>query len=100
MHFLHIPCNSRVQIRKNRVKLNTVSRYVSENKLVLRFAKKVKRLRKEKNLTQEQLSIEADIPVRSIKRIENAEVITSIAHAYRLAKGLGITLPELFDFEE
>jgi transcriptional regulator with XRE-family HTH domain len=75
-----------------------VSRYVKEDKLIIRFGQKIKQLRLERKLTQEELAIEADIPVRSIKRIENAQVITSIAHACRLAKGLGVPLSELFDF--
>jgi len=53
----------------------------------------------QRGYTQETLAIEADVSVRSIKRIETGQIITSIAYAYRLAQGLGIPLSELFEMD-
>ena len=74
-------------------------RYVTEDVLTKKFGKRVKKLRMQRGYTQETLAIEADVSVRSIKRIETGQIITSIAYAYRLAQGLGIPLSELFEMD-
>lgn len=60
------------------------------------FGNHVKQLRKSQDMTQLDLAVLAEMDVRQIQRIEYGEINTSIGNAYSLAKGLGITISELF----
>ncbi len=70
-----------------------------KDKLVQAFGQRLKQLRHEKDLTQFDLAVKSGIDPRQIGRIENGAVSTSIATVGLLAKGLEMTLSELFDFE-
>ena len=61
-----------------------------------RMVETVKRLRKAKNLTQEQLSSETGINRQMIGRLENSEFMPSISQLEKLAEVLGFEIPELF----
>ena len=56
----------------------------------------VKKLRKSKDLTQEQLSIETGINRQMIGRLEKCEYIPSIHQLEKLAEVLGFNVPDLF----
>lgn len=56
----------------------------------------VKRLRKMKNLTQEQLSIETGMNRQMIGRLENNEYMPSIPQLEKLAEVLGFDIPDLY----
>lgn len=56
----------------------------------------VKRLRKMKNLTQEQLSIETGMNRQMIGRLENSEYMPSIPQLEKLAEVLGFDIPDLY----
>lgn len=54
-------------------------------------------IRKDKNMTQEELALNAGISMKQLKGIENGERAINLTMADRLARALGITLHELFD---
>lgn len=54
---------------------------------------RIARLRK--HITQEALAEKADISVKHVTKIENAQVTTSIYFVYKIAKALDITIDEL-----
>jgi transcriptional regulator with XRE-family HTH domain len=64
--------------------------------VVKKFGKRVRKLRLERRLTQEALGDKAGLDLTYIGRIERGEITTSIIAAEMIAKGLGITLEQLF----
>ena len=62
-----------------------------------KFGQRVRYLRKEKGLTQEQLSFEIDADNSYIANIENAHRDIPLSRVNKIAKALGVTLKELFD---
>jgi transcriptional regulator with XRE-family HTH domain len=63
------------------------------------FGKNLRKIRLEKNISQEQLANDIDIPINQIGRIERGEINTSISVAYALTKALKVDIVELFDFK-
>lgn len=63
-----------------------------------KFGQRVRFLRKEKGLTQEQLSFEIDADNSYIANIENAHRDIPLSRVNKIAKTLGISLKELFDY--
>lgn len=64
--------------------------------VVKKFGKRVRKLRLERGLTQEALGDKASLDMTYIGRIERGEITTSIITAEMVAKGLGISLEQLF----
>jgi transcriptional regulator with XRE-family HTH domain len=62
------------------------------------FGEKLKRIRKEKGISQAQLAYEANIEISQISRIERGLINTTIANAKHLSKILDIPIKDLFDF--
>lgn len=56
----------------------------------------IKSLRKTKELTQEQLSVETGINRQMIGRLEKCEYMPSIPQLEKLAEVLGFSIPDLF----
>ena len=69
------------------------------SKILIKFAEKLKKLRKERGLSQEALALLCDIYRTYIGRIENMKRNPSLEILNKIAKGLGIKLIELLDFE-
>lgn len=69
-----------------------IMKRLSQDKMV----EVVKRLRKMKNLTQEQLSIETGMNRQMIGRLENNEYMPSIPQLEKLAEVLGFDIPDLY----
>ena len=63
------------------------------------FGQRVKRLRKEQNITQSQLAFEAELSREQISRIERGKTNTGLQTNLALSVGFGIKLKELFDIE-
>ncbi len=63
------------------------------------FGKHLRKLRKERNLSQEQLAYDANIPISQIGRIERGEINTTLSTLYNLANTLEVSLSQLLDFE-
>ena len=62
------------------------------------LGKRIKELRKERNLSQDQLSELVGIDSRSISHIENGDSFPSKS-LLEIAKALNVSLPDLFEFE-
>ena len=62
------------------------------------FGRNLKILRKEANLSQEDLANDCDISISQIGRIERGEINTTISTLFVLAKALDIETKDLFDF--
>jgi len=62
------------------------------------FGLRVRKLRKDRNLSQEALALLADIDRTYIPSIEKGERNVSITIAAKIAKALTISIKELFDF--
>jgi transcriptional regulator with XRE-family HTH domain len=76
-----------------------LSHVENEEKIFIKnFGEKLKKLRLEKNLSQEMLANDANIPINQIGRIERAEISTSLTTIYKIAKALDIKITVLFDF--
>lgn len=63
-----------------------------------KFGQRVRFLRKERGMTQEQLSFEIDADNSYIANIENAHRDIPLSRLYKIAKALNISLSELFNF--
>lgn len=61
---------------------------------------RIKELRKEKKLTQKELSNEIAIPYRTIQRWENEETIIKADKAQLLANFFGVSIPYLLGYNE
>ena len=57
---------------------------------------RLKQLREEKNLSQEELAWKCGFELSQIGRIERGVINTSISHAAKLAEGLGVEVSDLF----
>jgi XRE family transcriptional regulator, regulator of sulfur utilization len=64
--------------------------------LLNKLAKRIEYLRKQKNLTQEELAEKAGLHRAYFWDIENGRNI-SVKTAHKIARGLGVSLSELFD---
>ena len=63
-----------------------------------KFGQRVRFLRKEKGLTQKELSFEIDADNSYIANIENAHRDIPLSRVNKIAKALGISLKDLFDY--
>lgn len=63
------------------------------------FALQLKKIRKEKGYTQDQLAFEAGISLSQIARIETARINPTLSTIFAIARVLESPLPELFSFE-
>ena len=65
-----------------------------------KFSKRLKMLREERHLSQEDLALLCNVDRTHIGRIERMERNPSLEILYKIAKGLKITLSELLDIEQ
>ena len=61
---------------------------------------KIKELRKEKKISQEQLALAVGTTRQTITSIEVGKYTASLALAYKIARYFGRTIEEVFDFSE
>ena len=73
-------------------------KYKRNDKAIKAFGKNLRRIRKEKNITQEQLSFDTGIELRQIGRIERGEINTGISSVFEIAEALKIDAKELLEF--
>jgi len=66
---------------------------------LIAFGAHIRRLREEKNLSQEELYDLAGLSKNQIGNIERGEVNTTISTAYAICKALNISMSDLFMFE-
>lgn len=61
---------------------------------------KIKELRKERKLSQEELALAVGTTRQTITSIETGKYIASLPLAYRIAHYFGLTIEEVFDLSE
>lgn len=61
---------------------------------------RIKELRKERKLSQEELALAVGTTRQTITSIEVEKYIASLTLAYKIAKYFGLTIEEVFDFSE
>jgi transcriptional regulator with XRE-family HTH domain len=71
---------------------------IRDKKLLKNFGIRLRELRLKKDLSQEVLAYEADIPISQIGRIERGEVNATLSTLKKIANALGISLSELVKF--
>lgn len=72
--------------------------YRKNTKAIKAFGENLKKIRKRKNVTQEDLAFESGIDIRQIGRIERGTINTSINNVFDIATALKIEPAELFKF--
>jgi transcriptional regulator with XRE-family HTH domain len=70
---------------------------VKNKALIKSLGERIKRLRNEKGVSQEELANEADIPLSQIGRIERGETNPTISSLYVISQALEIELKHLVD---
>ncbi len=58
----------------------------------------IKRIREKKKMTQEDLAESAHINVSYLAKIENGYVNTTVRYLIKVARGLKVSVKELFEF--
>jgi transcriptional regulator with XRE-family HTH domain len=63
------------------------------------LAQRLKQLRSDKKITQEELAYRSELTLSQIVRIETVKINPTVSTMFRIAKALDINITELFDFE-
>ena len=61
---------------------------------------KIKDLRKEKSITQDDLALAVGVTRQTIISLENGKYNASLQLAYKIAKYFGVAIEDIFVFEE
>lgn len=61
---------------------------------------KIRELRQENKITQEELALMVGVTRQTITSIEGGKYTASLVLAYRIAKYFDMTIEEVFDFSE
>ncbi len=64
------------------------------------LGQRIQQLRKEKGLTQENLSLESDISRSHIAMIEAGKRDVTISSMFKISRALGVTLADVFSFDD
>lgn len=70
---------------------------MDSRKILIKFGHRVREIRKEKNLSQEELSFKADLHRTYIGMIERAEKNITLINIEKIASALNVDIKELFD---
>jgi transcriptional regulator with XRE-family HTH domain len=70
-------------------------RQLKKKKILIEFGEKVRQLRKEKDLSQEDLSFRADLHRTYIGMIERAEKNITLINIEKIAKALEVDIKDL-----
>jgi len=73
-------------------------KYSRHDKGIKDFGKNLKKIRKQKKITQEQLAFDTGLELSQIGRIERGVINTSISNVFIIADALGINHKELWEF--
>ncbi len=71
----------------------------SDEKILIRFGRNIANVRKEKKITQEQLSFLSDLDRSYISGVESGKRNISIINIFKIAAALDISPGQLFDFK-
>lgn len=69
-----------------------------EEQYLLKFGEQIRRLRKEKGMTQADLVYEAKVHGNLIGRIERGERAANLLQLHKISKALQVKVEQLFDF--
>jgi transcriptional regulator with XRE-family HTH domain len=69
-----------------------------DKKILLEFGKRLRDVRKQKELSLEGLAFEAEMEISQVYRIEKGIINPTLTTLSALSKALGITLKDLLDF--
>jgi len=69
----------------------------AERRIKKRFGERVRQLRKQKGLSQEDLAFACDLDRTYIGGVERGERNISLINIFKIAKALGISAKDLFD---
>jgi putative transcriptional regulator len=72
---------------------------MTEKALLNKIGLRIKQLRMDKGMSQQELAAELDYEKSNMSRLESGTINPTIATLYRVAKALNITLSELLDIE-
>jgi transcriptional regulator with XRE-family HTH domain len=72
-------------------------KYLRDETGIKKFGAHLRKLRLEKNLTQEDVAWEAGIEPMQLSRIERGIINTSLSHILAIAKALKVSPSELFE---
>ncbi len=72
----------------------------SEEQYIHEVCKNIKRIRKGKKLTQEEVAFASNMDEPSFRRIENGKTNPTLRSLVRVCKAMDIELEELFVFED
>lgn len=78
---------------------NIKRKFVFEEDGLKLLAVRLKQLRSEKKITQEELAYRSDLTLSQIARIETVKINPTVSTMFKIAKALDVTLPDLFNFE-
>jgi transcriptional regulator with XRE-family HTH domain len=70
---------------------------ISKRKILVKFGERVREIRKEKGLSQEELSFKADLHRTYIGMIERAEKNITLVNIEKIANALEISINDLFN---
>ena len=70
---------------------------MAKKKILIAFGERVRQIRKEKGLSQEELSFRADLHRTYIGMIERAEKNITLTNIEKIAKALGVSIKELLN---
>ncbi len=70
---------------------------MTKNKILIAFGERVRDLRKERGLSQEELSFKAELHRTYIGMIERAEKNITLLNISKIAKALGVKLSEILN---
>ncbi|MDZ7897279.1 MAG: helix-turn-helix transcriptional regulator [Arcicella sp.] len=73
---------------------------MDKKKVLIQFGNKVRALRKANEMSQEDLSFDADLHRTYIGMIERAEKNISLLNIEKIAKALNVEIKDLFDETE
>ena len=72
----------------------------SKKEILIKFGEKVRDIRKEKGLSQEQLAFKADLHRTYIGMIERAEKNITLVNIEKIANALTISINDLFNYDK
>lgn len=70
---------------------------MSKKKILIEFGEKIRELRKEQGISQEELSYKADLHRTYIGMIERAEKNITLINIEKIAQALNVDIKELFN---
>jgi transcriptional regulator with XRE-family HTH domain len=72
-------------------------KYIHNNSEIIKFGKRIRILRTEKDMSMQELADLTDIEYSQISRIERGLINTSLSNIFAIAKTLGVKPQELFE---